>query len=45
MTMATTFMLTILAGLCWALGYVIGRIVALALWCWIAFVSGYKAGL
>jgi hypothetical protein len=40
-----TILLTVIAGIGYAIGYLSGKLVALALWFWVAFVNGYKAGL
>jgi hypothetical protein len=38
-------LLATLAAVCYAVGFVGGRVCALGLWCWAALVEGFKAGL
>ena len=38
-------LLTACAAVAYALGFVLGKVVSVALWLWIAAVNGYKAGL
>ena len=38
-------LLTCCAALCWALGYLVGKCISVTLWCYTAFLVGYKAGL
>jgi hypothetical protein len=40
-----TALALVLAALWYALGYLVGRTVVLAVWCWSALIQGYKAGL
>lgn len=37
-------LLAVVAALFYAVGFVMGKCVALLLWCWVAAVQGYKAG-
>jgi hypothetical protein len=40
-----TYIAYTIAALLYAVGYLVGKVIALALWMWVAFLSGVKAGL